>query len=127
MENEGLCADAATYVKLNKKIDVPAEKVPEDLKKKVGQAWFYFGELIFVDREGNIARADLKFDKIASIPKGVQDPYKVFLEELKSYGFKIETRIAFGLDWPTVAKLRLESKKAVEEAIKNSTKREFDF
>ena len=24
--------------------NVPAEKVPEDLKKKVGQAWFYFGE-----------------------------------------------------------------------------------
>lgn len=87
--------DAASYVRKYKKIVVPSSHVPEKIKSQKGKAWIGNIELVFIDKDGNIAEVNrIDYGKIASITAPAEDTQKkveMFASELSEAGFKITT------------------------------------
>jgi hypothetical protein len=130
LENEGKCADVATYVRMNKKVVVPAENASEKIKDNKGKGWIMGGkQLLFIDVEGNIAKVDIDYQKISSMPKDIyQDKLsKIFEKELKKCGFDMQPREDFSELFGEILETTKTHKDKLEEESKERKKIEFDF
>jgi hypothetical protein len=128
-ENEGRCADAATYVRLNKKVSVPAEEVPEEIKKLRGKIWIGSNVANFIDSQGNIAEMDIDYDKIASIPKSTswqrnRDALKI---ELAAKGFSFDPDGFGSPAYGEISNLIHKHREILEQQSKVIEREEFDF
>ena len=130
MEHEGdLWPDAATYVKINKKIVLPAEDVPETVREQKGKGWIADKLFRYIDKDGNLARVDIDYEKILSFAKrgrlssatGAEDQLK---EELGERGFDIAGE---GRMPGEIAQAIHTYEQKVREQMKEKAKREFDF
>jgi hypothetical protein len=103
LENEGVCEDVATFVKMNKRVVVPVGEISDNsrLKDDIGAGWFNIsdGKLIYIDKDKNIAELPIDYSKIKSISSDKEDISKnsihdstlgkKFMDELASIGFNI--------------------------------------
>jgi len=135
--SEGQCENVGTYLKMHKIISVPAERVPEELKKEKGICWIYDGSNLiiikYIDSQGNIAEVKIDdFKKVSSLNKGTQ-PIDQLLKELKECGFRIyENKFDKTYDLMdkmigVYSKQTRIIKKELEEKLKNKQTEEFDF
>lgn len=125
-----MCADAATYVRLNKIIAVPSEKVPEDFKQMLGQGWIGAEEFIFLDKNGNVAKVKIDYDQVSSIPKarGWEQKSDQFRQELVNAGFtRIDRFQAAPAEVRNLVNLMEMYKIQVEQKAKETKTSQFDF
>lgn len=126
MEHEGeLYPDVVSYVKMNKEIIVPAEEVPEEIKKEIGTGWLTSENFSFIDQEGNFVQImPIFYDKISSIAgkKREQEQTEQFKKELEDAGFSFRYSMPFDL-----VKAIDNYQKKVSKANEASRKEKFDF
>lgn len=132
LETGGICKDAATYVRMNKKIIVPDSEISEDIKTQPGKGWIGSSRFIYIDKTGNIAEIDIDYKKISSIDDDISWEKKVaqFVEELEAVGFKIK-RGGFGAEQDKLLEkvnIAISAyKEKIEAEAKTRNKAEFDF
>ncbi len=115
--------DAATFVRENKVVVVPASEVPEEIKYKKGEGWIGNEFFIFIDSQGNIAEVKFDYNKIASIDKQSgdwRDYRRQVVNELEKYGFNFKD--ASEEDFRIVTRLKHQYRK-----IGTLKGRQFDF
>ena len=129
VESEGQCADAATYVKLNKKIILPAEEVPDVTRTQKGKGWIGSTTFRFVDKDGNIAEVNIDYAKIASMPTSGDWGMRrdCFADELKERGFDIENGFDGSYARTQISERLQERQRDVEKQTKDQREKEFDF
>jgi|SRR3989344_8049128 len=118
----GMYPDAATYIKINKVILVPAEKVPNNIKELSGNGWLGSDEtLTFIDKDGNIARAKIDYQRISTIKvendgmEGseirLQENRGSFIDELKQNNFNVSTDMGWTDTKSEIMKMANEEEK----------------
>jgi hypothetical protein len=58
-EEEKIKKEAADFITQNKKIIIPAEKIPEELKSRPGSFWIKNRSVLYFDKDGNVAECIL--------------------------------------------------------------------
>jgi len=136
VESEGVCADAATYVRLNKSIGVPKEEYAgkdfgEWINTQKRRAWMGSTECVFIDSQGNIATLIIDYKKIKSIPKqNIENWEKLrdsFQQELKRYGFNFDPNGFRSPDYYPISRALVSYQSAKEKEAEEKKQNEFDF
>ena len=129
LENEGSkCADVATYVRMHKMITVPAEEVPDDIKKQNRKGWIGNEMFRFIDDDGNIATVEINYETISSIriSQNYEDNVKQFVKELKKHEFNIKQSFQDSEYDPILEIVKAHTAK-VENELKSQRKKETRF
>ncbi len=158
LEKEGRAENLGSYIKMHKEISLPFDEISdENLKKELKENKSNFvlmftvkskGELLYIDKNSNIARVNLDIDKIADIDKknknekltGPLITEKIVRNELTKIGFsdsllynevkenqeKEKQKLNLEI-WGKVKKEIAAHKKRLEEKELERKKEEFDF
>jgi len=128
LESEGRAENLPTYLKMHKEIEVPfgaitnAQNCPE-----IGTAWVWGGpsefQLIYVDKDKNIAAVRIKSQDITSLSK-VKDKIGRIEEDLEASGFKVSDDPG---EFTTTKDIIEKYKATLKQASAEEAKGGFDF
>ena len=109
-------------------ITVPAEEVPDDIKKQNRKGWIGNEMFRFIDDDGNIATVEINYETISSIriSQNYEDNVKQFVKELKKHEFNIKQSFQDSEYDPILEIVKAHTAK-VENELKSQRKKETRF
>jgi len=134
METEGVTENLESYIRLHKEIALSKEELEKylqarhytDIVSHPGCSELIKNTLLFIDKEGSVARVNIDLEKIKNIR------VKGFLErDLKELGFKFEQPFKFSQgnqnEWQLIGGAIMEHQRKIEQEAEKEKKKEFDF